>query len=381
MDILKYTDDHKAFRQRLRDFLKTEVTPYVDQWEKDHIVPKEAWQKMGRAGFLCTWVPKEYGGMAGDFLYSVIVAEEMARTNHTGLAAILHSDIIVPYIYSFGTEAQKKKYLPGCVSGDIITAIAMTEPGAGSDLAGMQTTAEINGDEVIINGSKTFISNGINCGLVIVAAKNPAEPNPYQAISLYIVEDGTPGFKRGRHLEKMGFHSQDTAELFFSNCRIPKENLLGAQGAGFMLLMEKLQQERLVCAVGAQAAMELILEMTIDYCKKTTDASGKPISKYQATQFALVEMATEVKVSRAFIDKLILAHVNGENIIVETSMAKYWTTDRVNKIAKRCLDLFGDFGLMESCPLARAVRDVRVMSIFAGANEIMKGIAAKFMGL
>jgi alkylation response protein AidB-like acyl-CoA dehydrogenase len=353
----------------------------VDQWEKDHITPKEAWRKMGRSGFLCTWVPREYGGMGGDFLYSVIAGEEMARTNHTGLAAMLHSDIIVPYIYSFGTEAQKKKYLPGCVSGDIITAVAMTEPGAGSDLAGMQTTAEIDGDEVVINGSKTFISNGINCGLVIVAAKDPAEKNPYQSISLYIVEDGTPGFKRGRHLEKMGFHSQDTAELFFSNCRIPKENLLGGQGAGFMLLMQKLQQERLMCAIGAQAAMELILEKTMDHCKKTTDASGKPISKYQATQFALVEMATEVKVSRAFVDKLIVEHAAGENIIVETSMAKYWTTDMVSKIAKRCLDLFGDFGLTENCPLARAVRDVRVMSIFAGSNEIMKGIAAKFMGL
>jgi acyl-CoA dehydrogenase len=381
MDTLKYTDEHKQFRKRLRTFLETEVSPHVDQWEKDHIVPKEAWQKMGRAGFLCTWVPKEYGGMGGDFLYSVIAGEEMARTNHTGLAAMLHSDIIVPYIYTFGTEAQKKKYLPGCVSGDIITAVAMTEPGAGSDLAGMQTTAEIDGDDVVINGSKTFISNGINCGLVIVAAKNPLETNPYQSISLYIIDDGTPGFKRGRHLEKMGFHSQDTAELFFSNCRIPKDNLLGGQGAGFMILMEKLQQERLMCAIGGQAAMELILEKTLDYCKKTPDASGKPISKYQATQFALVEMATEVKVSRAFVDKLIVEHAAGESIVVETSMAKYWTTDLVSKIAKRCLDLFGDFGLTENCPLARAVRDVRVMSIFAGSNEIMKGIAAKFMGL
>lgn len=381
MEILKYTDDHKQFRQRLRGFLETEITPYVDQWEKDHIVPKEAWQKMGREGFLCTWAPKEYGGMGGDFLYSVIVTEEMARTNHTGLAAMLHSDIIVPYIYAFGTEAQKKKYIPGCVSGDIISAIAMTEPGAGSDLAGMETTAEIDGDEVIINGSKTFISNGINCGLVIVAAKNPTEKNPYQSISLYIVDDGTPGFKRGRQLEKMGFHSQDTAELFFSNCRIPKENLLGGQGAGFMLLMEKLQQERLMCAIGAQCAAELILELTTQHCKKATDASGKPISKYQATQFALVEMTTEVKVSRAFVDKLIAEHAAGEHIVVETSMAKYWTTDLATRISKRCLDLYGDFGLTENCPIARAVRDVRVMSIFAGTNEIMKGIAAKFMGL
>ena len=381
MDILKYTDEHRQFRERLRAFLAAEVTPNVDQWEKDHIVPKEAWRRMGQAGFLSTWVPPEYGGMGGDFLYSVIVTEEMARTNHTGLAAMLHSDVVVPYIATFGSEVQKKKYLPGCVSGDIITAVAMTEPDAGSDLAGMQTTAEPDGDAIVINGSKTFISNGINADLVIVAAKNPVEKNPYQAMSLYLVEDGTPGFNRGRQLEKMGFHSQDTAELFFTNCKIPKENILGTPGMGFMMLMEKLQQERLMCAIGAQAAVELMLELTIDYCRKTTDASGKPISKYQATQFALVEMAADIKVGRAFLDKLIMEHAAGESIVVETSMAKYWTTDLANRIAGRCLELHGDFGLTEKCPLARAMRDVRVMSIFAGTNEIMKGIAAKFMGL
>ncbi|MGB9498545.1 MAG: acyl-CoA dehydrogenase family protein [Dissulfuribacterales bacterium] len=381
MDILQYTDAHKAFRQSLKIFLENEITPHVEEWEKNHIVPKEAWQKMGKAGYLCTWVPEEYGGMGGDFLYSVIIAEEMARTNHSGLSTLLHSDIIVPYISTFGTEEQKKKYLPGCVSGDIITAVAMTEPDAGSDLAGMQATAEIDGNEIVINGSKTFISNGINCGLVIVAAKNPAEENPYQAVSLYIVEDGTPGFKRGRQLDKMGFYSQDTAELFFSNCRIPKENILGQQGMGFIMLMEKLQQERLMCAIGGQAAAELMLELTIDFCKKNTDAAGKPISKLQANQFAIVEMATEVKLGRAFIDKLIAKHAAGENVVVETSMAKYWITDLDKRIADRCLDLFGDFGLTEDCPLARAMRDLRVMSIFAGTNEIMKGIAAKFMGL
>lgn len=381
MDILKYTDAHRQFRERIRSFLADEVTPNVEQWEKDYIVPKEAWRRMGQAGFLCTWVPPEYGGMGGDFLYSVIVTEEMARTNHTGLAAMLHSDVVVPYIAAFGSEAQKKKYLPGCVSGDIITAVAMTEPDAGSDLAGMQSTAEPDGDAFVINGSKTFISNGINADLVIVAAKSPAEKNPYQAMSLYLVEGETPGFNRGRQLEKMGFHSQDTAELFFTNCRIPKENILGTQGMGFMMLMEKLQQERLMCAIGAQAAVELMLEMTMDYCRKTTDASGKPISKYQANQFALVEMAADIKVGRAFLDKLIVEHAAGESIVVETSMAKYWTTDLANRVAGRCLELHGDFGLTEKCPLARAMRDVRVMSIFAGTNEIMKGIAAKFMGL
>jgi len=350
MEILQYTDAHKEFRQAVKKFLENEITPHVEEWEKNHIVPKEAWQKMGKAGYLCTWVPEKYGGMGGDFLYSVIIAEEMARTNHSGLATLLHSDIIVPYIASFGTEEQKKKYLPGCVSGDIITAVAMTEPDAGSDLAGMTATAEIDGDEIIINGSKTFISNGINADLVIVAAKNPAEKNPYQAVSLYIVEDGTPGFKRGRQLDKMGFYSQDTAELFFSNCRIPKENILGEPGMGFMMLMEKLQQERLMCAIGGQAAAELMLEWTIDFCKTNTDAAGKPISKQQANQFAIVEMATEIKMCRAFIDKLIAEHAAGENVVVETSMAKYWITDLDKRIADRCLDLFGDFGLTEDCP-------------------------------
>ncbi|MEZ4578270.1 MAG: acyl-CoA dehydrogenase family protein [Desulfobacterales bacterium] len=381
MEILHYTDAHRDFRERLRTFLAEEITPHVDQWEADHIVPKKAWQKMGAAGFLCTWAAPEYGGMGGDFLYSVICAEEMAKTNHTGLCSMLHSDIIVPYIDAFGTDAQKKKYLPGCISGDMITAVAMTEPDAGSDLAGMQATAEKDGDEIIINGSKTFISNGINADLVIVAAKNPAEENPYQAVSLFIVEDGTPGFKRGRHLDKMGFFSQDTAELFFTDCRIPAENILGQEGMGFIMLMEKLQQERLMCAIGAQAAAELMLELTIDYCKTQTDAAGKPISKSQAAQFAIVEMMTDVKVGRAFLDKLIGSHAAGENVVVETSMAKYWTTDLDKKIASRCLDLFGDFGITEDCPVARGFRDVRVMSIFAGTNEVMKGIAAKFIGL
>jgi alkylation response protein AidB-like acyl-CoA dehydrogenase len=381
MEILSYTQDHKQFRQRMRAFLEKEITPHINQWEADHITPKWAWQKLGQAGFLCTGVMPEYGGMGGDFLYSVIAAEEMARTNHTGLASALHSDVVVPYIEAFGNEAQKKKYLPKCVSGDIISAVAMTEPDAGSDLAAMTTTAVEKDGMVELNGAKTFISNGINADIVIVAAKDPAESNPYQAVSLFIVEDGTPGFKRGRHLEKMGFHSQDTAELFFTNCRIPSENRLGQKGAGFGMLMEKLQQERLVTAIGAQAAAEIILEKTIEFCKNTKDPAGKPLSKYQATQFALVEMSTETKLGRAFLDKLIAGHSAGEQVIVETSMAKYWITDLAKRTSRRCMDLFGDYGFSEQCPVVRAFRDVRVMSIFAGTNEVMKNIAAKFMGL
>jgi alkylation response protein AidB-like acyl-CoA dehydrogenase len=380
MDILKYTKEHNQFRERLCAFLAKEVTPFVDQWEKDHIVPKSAWQKTGKAGFLCPSITPEYGGIGGDFLYSVIVTEEFSRTAHSGLAAYLHSDIVVPYIDSFGSKEQKEKYLPGCVSGDIITAIAMTEPDAGSDLAGMKTTAVEQGDQVVINGSKTFISNGINCDLLVLAAIDPAVENRHQAVSLYLVEDKTPGFKKGRQLDKMGWDSQDTAELFFSDCRIPKTNRLGEPGSGFLQLMMKLQQERLVCAMGAVFAAERIMEFAVDYCKNTI-LKGKPLVRSQAVQFAIVEMTTEVKLGRTFMEKLCADHMEGENIVIETSMAKYWTTDMVNRIAERCMDLCGESALLESNVMARRKRDVRVMSIFAGTNEIVKGIAAKFMGM
>ena len=380
MQILNYTPEHGAFRERLKAFITQEVTPNVDQWEKDGIEPREIWQKMGQGGFLCTDIDPSYGGMGGDFLYSVIVTEELSYTFHTGLAAGLHSDVVVPYINAFGSEELKRKYLPGCVSGDIITAVAMTEPGAGSDLAGMTTTAEQEGDEVVINGSKTFISNGINADIVIIAAKDPAVENPYQALSLYVIETGTPGFERGRHLDKMGWRSQDTAELFFSKCRIPSANCLGKKGQGFLMLMQKLQQERLVCAIGAVTAAERIVEWVTDYCKETI-VSGKPLSKSQANQFALVEMATEVKLGRAFMEKLVADHMEGMEIIIETSMAKYWTTEMARRVADRTMDLVGNEATLEKYPITRAWRDIRVMSIFAGTNEVMKGIAAKFMGL
>jgi acyl-CoA dehydrogenase len=380
MDILNYTPEHEDFRQRLRAFCQADVTPHVDRWEADHIVPKSIWRKMGAGGFLCPTVDPAYGGLGGDFRYSVIVAEELSRTAHTGLAAALHSDVVVPYIESYGSEALKQKYLPGCVSGECITAVGMTEPDAGSDLAGMKTTAEEEGETVVINGSKTFISNGINCDLLVFAAKDSAVENKYEAVSLYVVEDGTPGFTRGRKLDKMGWHSQDTAELFFSNCRIPVGNRLGEKGTGFLMLMEKLQQERLTCALGAVCGAERILEWTMDFCRKN-NRGGRPLSKSQAVQFELVEMAADVKVGRTFVDKLVADHIEKKNIVIETSMAKFWTTDLANRTADRALSILGDSGTVESCPLVRAWRDLRVMSIFAGTNEIMKGIAAKFMGL
>jgi len=380
MEIIKYSEEHNIFRQALRKFFEKEVIPYVDEWEEAGIVPRSIWKKMGDQGFLCMDVPEEYGGMGADFLYSVILSEEIVRTGHSGLAAPLHSDVVVPYITSFGSEEIKHKYLPGCVSGDTITAIGMTEPNAGSDLAGMKTTAVEDGDHLIINGQKTFISNGIICDLLVLAAKDPSEPDPHRAVNLYLVEAGTPGFEKGRKLKKIGWHSQDTAELFFTDCRIPKENRLGEKGSGFLMLMQKLQQERLMVALGAVPAAERILEMTIKYCQERT-AFGKPISKFQNTQFKLVEMATEIKLGRTFLDKLVMDHIEGKNIVVEVSMAKYWTTEMAMRVADTCLQLHGGYGYCEEYPIARAWRDLRVMQIFAGTNEIMKGIAAKFMGL
>ena len=380
MEILQYTEAHRNFRKRLRRFLAKEVTPHARQWEKEGIVPKEAWQKMGQAGFLCTEVSPDYGGLGGDFLYAVIITEEISRTHQNGLVTSLHSDIVVPYITSFGSDEIKNKYLPGCVSGDIITAVAMTEPDAGSDLAGITTSAVEEGDEVVLNGSKTFITNGIIADLVVLAARDPAVEDPYQAISLYLVESGTPGFEKGRRLKKMGLWSQDTAELFFTKCRIPKVNRLGKKGEGFLMLMGKLQQERLICAIWAVAAAERILEWTIQHCQDTR-ISGKPIAKSQVIQFGLVEMTTEVKLGRTFVDKLIMDHIEGQNVVIETSMAKYWTTDMVKRVADRALDFCGSFGILEKCPIVQAWRDVRAMPIFAGTNEIMKGIAAKFMNL
>lgn len=380
MDILKYTEEHRIFRESVRKFLEKEVSPYVEEWEEARIVPRSIWKKMGDQGFLCMDVPEEYGGLGADFLYSVIIGEELPRTNFAGLAAPLHSDIVVPYITAFASEELKKKYLPGCVSGDTITAIAMTEPNTGSDLAAIRTNFVEDGDSFVINGQKTFISNGLNCDLLILTAKDFKVEDPHGSLSLFLVPAGTPGFEKGKKIKKIGMHSQDTAELYFNDCRIPKDHILGDRGMGFYMLMVKLQQERLVCAIGAVAAAEYILEVTLPYVKART-AFGKPISKFQANQFKIVEMATEIKLGRTFVDKLVADHMEGKNIVTEVSMAKYWTTDMAHRVADHCLQLHGGYGYCEEYPIARAWRDTRVMSIFAGTNEIMKTIVAKMMGL
>jgi acyl-CoA dehydrogenase len=380
MEIINYSEEHKIFRDSLRKFLDKEVVPHIDEWEEAGIVPRSVWKKMGEQGFLCTSVPEEYGGLAADFLYSVIITEETTKSGFSGLTASLHSDIVVPYITSFASEELKHKYLPGCISGDIITAVAMTEPNAGSDLAAMKTTATEDGDYIVLNGQKTFISNGINCDLVVVAARDPSINDPHSAVDLFLVDATTPGFEKGKQIKKIGWHSQDTAEMYFTDCRIPKENRMGEKGTGFLKLMQKLQQERLVCAIGAVTSAEVMVAMTIQYCKERT-AFGKPLSKFQHTQFEIVEMSTEAKLGRTFLDKLIMDHVEGKNVVVEVSMAKFWTTDMAFKVADRCLQLYGGYGYCDEYPISRYWRDIRVTRIFAGTNEIMKMIAARFMGL
>lgn len=376
-----YTEDHRIFRDSLRKYLADNVTPYADEWEEAGIVPKQAWKDFGAQGFLCSWLPEEYGGVGVGFEYSVITLEEMARTNQTGLVVGLHSDIIVPYIYSYGTEEQKKKWLPGCASGDIITALAMTEPNTGSDLAAIRMTAIKDGDEYVINGQKTFISNGINCDLCIVAAKtDPKADPPYAGISLLVVEDGTPGFEKGQNFEKIGMHSQDTAELFFDDCRIPASNLLGEEGAGFKYMMEKLQQERLFSAWASQVLSEIALEVTIDYAR-SREAFGRPISRFQHISFKLADMATEVELGRTFMEALTLDHIDGKDIVKKASMAKYWVAEMANRIAQQGVQIHGGYGYMEEYPIARIFRDARVQTIFAGTSEIMLLIISRLMGL
>jgi acyl-CoA dehydrogenase len=336
---------------------------------------------MGASGFLCPWLEEQYGGSNAGYEYSVILNEELSYSGATGLLAGLHSDIIVPYIHSFGNEEQKKRWLPGCASGNIITAIAMTEPGTGSDLAAIRSTAVRDGNDYIINGQKTFISNGINCDLVIVAVKTDTKADPpFKGISLVCVEAGTPGFEKGRNLDKMGFHSQDTAELTFVDCRVPVANLLGQEGQGFSFLMKKLQGERLVTSIMAQSMAESMLQMTIKYSRERT-IFGKPISSFQHNTFKIVEMATEIELGRTFLDNLICDYIAGEDIVMKVSMAKAWIPEMANRVAYQCVQLHGGYGYMEEYPICRFARDVRVIPIFAGTTEVMKVIVGKMMGL
>jgi acyl-CoA dehydrogenase len=375
------SQDHELFRETVRRFVDREVRPHQPRWNDAGIVDREAWRKAGAEGLLCPWLPEEQGGPGGDFLHSCVVMEELAKAYESGFAVSLHSDIIVPYIASFGSDEQKQRWLPGCVSGDIVTALAMTEPGTGSDLAAIATTARKDGDHYVVRGAKTFISNAILCDLCIVATKtDPEGADPHRAISLLAIEADRPGFVKGNKLKKMGMASQDTGELFFDDCRVPVGNRLGPEGAGFMMLMQKLQQERLVVAIIAQAGAEQVLHDTVAYTKER-HAFGRPISKFQNTQFVLADCAAKVEVGRAFVDKLVAEHVAGQHLVKECSMAKLWQTEMFGEVVDACLQLFGGYGYMLEYPVTRAFMDARVQRIFAGTNEIMKVIIAKQMGL
>jgi len=376
-----FGEDHDLFRQAFRQFVDREVVPNQARWNQAGIVDRSAWRAAGRAGFLCPWMEERWGGPGADFLCSVVIMEEMARVYETGFALSLHSDIIVPYLHTFGSEEQKARWLPGCASGELITAIAMTEPGTGSDLAAVATTAVRDGDHYVLNGSKTFISNGILCDLCIVVARTDPDPkNAHRGISLIVVEADTPGFIKGKKLAKMGLPSQDTAELSFEDCRVPVANRLGEEGSGFIALMTKLQQERLCVALMAQAAAEQVLADTVRYCQER-HAFGRPIARFQNTQFKLAECATEVEVGRAFIDRLVREHMAGKPLVKECSMAKLWQTEMTGRVVDTCLQFFGGYGYMLEFPITRAFMDARVQRIFAGTNEIMKVIIAKQMGL
>ncbi|MEH7418525.1 acyl-CoA dehydrogenase family protein [Neobacillus drentensis] len=374
-------EDHQIFRQSLRKFLEKEAYPFYEQWEETRMIPRTFWKKMGGQGFLCPDIDEKYGGSEVDWGFAVVINEELERVG-SGLVGIgLHNDIVVPYITSYGTYEQKQRWLPKCVTGDIITAIAMTEPGTGSDLANIKTTAKLDGDHYIVNGQKTFITNGIQADLILVAVKTDPQAVPkHKGVSLLVIERDTPGFTRGRKLNKVGLHSQDTAELIFEDCRVPKNNLLGEAGKGFLYLMEKLQQERLLVAIGAQTASEVMIKTTIDYVK-SREAFGKSISQFQNTQFKIVEMATEIEMGRAFLDQLIAEHIEGKNVVTKVSMAKWKLTDIAKRVASECMQLHGGYGYMEEYEIARRFRDIQVSSIYAGTNEIMKTIIAKNLGL
>jgi len=375
-----YGGDYKVFRDSFKKYIEAELKPNYDQWEEEGLVPREVWRRCGENGFLCPWAEEEYGGAGADFGYSAIIIEELARYG-TNVMFPLHSEIVVPYINSFGSPDQKKRWLPGCVSGEIIAAIAMTEPNTGSDLAAIKTTAIRDGDHYVLNGAKTFISGGHNCDIVIAACKTSPEANPpYQGVSLIVVEAGTPGFIKGRRLKKMGLKSQDTTEMYFEDCRVPVENLIGQENVGFLYLMQKLQQERLVCVIGAQAGAEKMLKEAVEYSGSRT-IFGKPVSKFQHNSFKIVEMATEIELGRVFVDSLIQDHMLGKNIVKRVSMAKYWITEMANRVAYQSLQLYGGYGYMEEYPISRDFRDMRVQNIYAGTTEVMKMIIAKEMGL
>ncbi|GGR07987.1 acyl-CoA dehydrogenase family protein [Streptomyces pilosus] len=371
-----YTADHEAFRDTVRTFLEKEVLPHHERWEREGVVSREVWRAAGRQGLLGLAVDPEYGGGGtDDFRYSAVLIEEFARAGASGLALSLHNDIVGPYLTRLATEEQRRRWLPGFTSGETVTAIAMTEPGAGSDLQGIRTTATDRGDHYLLNGAKTFISNGILADLVVVVARTTPEGGS-SGQSLLVVERGMDGFQRGRNLDKIGQKAQDTAELFFDDVRVPKENLLGGEHQAFAALMANLAQERLAIAVGAAAAAEHVLGLTVAYVKER-EAFGRPLARLQHIRFEIAEMATECAVTRSFVDRCVTEHGAGRLDAAHASMAKWWATELQKRVVDRCLQLHGGYGYMTEYRVARAFLDGRIQTIYGGTTEIMKEIIGR----
>lgn len=378
-----FTEEHAIFQESLRRFVDKEIVPNIDQWEEERNIPRDLWRKMAVQGFICPCLPEAHGGAGVDFSYSLIVQEELVRSTCYGIAGgvRLHADIAVPYVEQYGTPEQKGEILPKCTTGEIIMAIGMTEPDCGSDLAALRTTALKDGDEYIINGQKTFITNGINCDWVVLAVKtDPKADPPHEGISLILVPAHAPGFSKGRKLHKLGLHSLDTAELIFEDCRVPQSYLLGEEAKGFRYLMENLQRERLVLAIGSITIAEKMLQVTLEYTRTRT-AFGQSISSFQHNAFKLVEMATEIELGRCFIESIIEDFLAGTDITRRVSMAKWWVAEMANRVAYDCLQLHGGWGYMEEYLICRLYRDVRSQTLTGGTTEIMKTILGKMMKL
>ncbi len=373
------TDELTMFQETARRFMQTEVAPNVLRWDEEGCVDRDLWTKAGELGLLCPSIPAEYGGGDGNFAFEKVLIEEQAKAGCSAWGLSLHNGIVAHYILHYGTEAQKKEWLPKLASGEHVGAIAMTEPGTGSDLQSVRTTAIADGDDYVINGSKVFITNGQQAGLIIVVVKtNPTEKA--KGVSLVVVEpDKVTGFRRGRNLEKVGMHGQDTSELFFENVRIPKSNLLGkSEGMGFMQLMQQLPQERLIVALAGVAAIELALDMTTQYCKDRK-AFGRSIIDFQNTRFKLAEARTEATLARVFVEKCTEMLLINKLDAATAAMSKYWITDKQFEIIDLCLQLHGGYGYMNEYPISRLWRDSRVQRIYGGTNEIMKELIGRFL--
>lgn len=374
------TEELSILREQVRRFLEREMVPHREQWDREGVVARDAWRKAGAAGLLCASIPETYGGGGGTRAHDVVIAEEIGRAGlggGFGAGAGVHSNIVAHYLLAYGSEEQKHRWLPGMAAGELVGAIAMTEPGTGSDLQSVRTTARRDGNDYVINGQKTFISNGQNADLVFVVAKTDPSAGA-RGVSIVIVETAkAEGFRRGRNLEKIGMHAQDTSELFFDDVRVPVENLLGpTEGQGFVQLMVQLAWERLSCAFGAVVAMERAVELTSDYVKERK-AFGQPLMAFQNTQFKLAEAKTQAVIARTFVDELLVRLLNGTLDPTTAAMAKWWTTDAQCRVIDECLQLFGGYGYMTEYPIARMYADARVQKIYAGTNEVMKLLIAR----